>query len=135
MLQKIFFYSGKYKQRAYLAVILILLSVLSEVGAFYMVYRIIQNMIDRQGLPEIFPWTMGVLVTYGMKSFFFSMGLDQSHVFAYNTLCNLRRALAAKLKNVSLGAVMGKGAGAYRQNFVDDIESIELLLAHGLQCH
>lgn len=132
MLQKIFFYSGKYKQRAYLAVILILLSVLSEVGAFYMVYRIIQNMIDRQGLPEIFPWTMGVLVTYGMKSFFFSMGLDQSHVFAYNTLCNLRRALAEKLKNVSLGAVMGKGAGAYRQNFVDDIESIELLLAHGL---
>lgn len=132
MLKKIFSYSGKYKNRAYIAVLCILCSVLSEVGAFYMVYRIIQNMIDGKTFDEIFPWTMGVLAAYIMKSVFFSVGLDQSHVFAYNTLCNLRRAFAAKLKNVSLGSIMSKGAGAYRQNFVDDIESIELLLAHGL---
>ena len=132
MLNKIFFYAGEYKNRAYTAVLFILLSVLSEVGAFYMVYRIIHNMIDQREFSEIFPWTIGVLLAYIAKSVFFSFGLDQSHIFAYNTLCNLRRAFAEKLKNVSLGSIMGKGAGAYRQNFVDDIESIELLLAHGL---
>lgn len=132
MLKKIFSYSGKYKKNAYMAVLFILCSVFSEVGAFYMVYRIIQGMIDKSSFEEIVPWAIGVLAAYALKSLFFSVGLDQSHIFAYNTLCNIRRKLAAKLKNVSLGAVMEKGAGSYRQNFVDDIESIELLLAHGL---
>lgn len=132
MLKKIFFYAGKYKNRAYIATLFVLCSVLSEVGAFYMVYHIIRNMIAGKAFGEIFPWMLGVLATYILKSVFFSFGLDQSHIFAYNTLCNLRRAFAAKLKNVSLGSIMSKGAGAYRQNFVDDIESIELLLAHGL---
>lgn len=132
MLKKIFFYAGKYKNRAYIATLFVLCSVLSEVGAFYMVYHIIRNMIGGKAFGEIFPWMLGVLATYILKSVFFSFGLDQSHIFAYNTLCNLRRAFAAKLKNVSLGSIMSKGAGAYRQNFVDDIESIELLLAHGL---
>ena len=86
MLKKIFSYSEKYRKNAYMAVLFILFSVISEIGVFYMVYRIIQGMIDRSSFEEIVLWTIGVLVAYVMKSLFFSVGLDQSHMFAYNTL-------------------------------------------------
>lgn len=131
MLKKIFSYAGKYKKNGYTAVILILLSVLSEITAFYLVYCIIKELISGlSAFNSVSIYVVGIFIAYLLKSTLFSFGLDQSHVFAFNTLCNIRKALAKKLKKMPLGTITNKGAGMYRQNFVDDIESIELLLAH-----
>ena len=40
--------------------------------------------------------------------------------------------LLEKLGNISLGRIITRGNANYRINFVDDIENIELLLAHGI---
>jgi ABC-type multidrug transport system fused ATPase/permease subunit len=131
MLKKIFSYAGGYKKNGYIAAILIFLSVFSEITAFYLIYHIINKLISGSSeFSSILIYVVGIFIVYLLKSMLFSFGLDQSHMFAFNTLCNIRKSLAKKLKKMPLGTITNKGAGMYRQNFVDDIESIELLLAH-----
>ncbi len=59
-------------------------------------------------------------------------GLRLSHRAAYHTLENLRISLQEKLERQPLGVVQEQGVGAVKKMFLDDIESIELLLAHAL---
>ena len=59
-------------------------------------------------------------------------GLSLSHRAAYNTLKNLRISLQGKLERQPLGVIQEKGVGALKKMFIDDIESMELLLAHAL---
>lgn len=59
-------------------------------------------------------------------------GLSLSHEAAYHTLKNLRISLQGKLERQPLGSIQEKGTGAVKKIFIDDIESIELLLAHAL---
>lgn len=133
MLEKLFSYSGKYKSHAYIAIGMIFLSVLSEIGAFYFLYRLISVIIESNlTMDSILFFGLGIIALYLLKSLLFSFGLDHSHIFAYNTLFNIRSKLSQKLKRISLGSILTKGTGAYRQNFADDIENIELLLAHGI---
>ena len=55
-----------------------------------------------------------------------------SHRSAYHTLENLRLHLQSKLEKQPLGAIQEKGVGVWKKMFIDDIESMELLLAHAL---
>ncbi len=133
MLKKIFNYAQEYKKKAYISVIYLLFSVVSEIIAFYMVYLMMDHIIAGDlVLSQFIICSIAIIVCYGLKSLFFSIGLDQSHVFAYNTLFYIRKHFSEKIKRVSLGTIINKGVGAYRQNFVDDIEHIEIMLAHGL---
>jgi ABC-type multidrug transport system fused ATPase/permease subunit len=133
MLKKLFSYAGDYRKNGYLAVLYILLSVISEISTFYIVYLLINIIIEGElTLNIILYYGVAIIILYGLKSTLFSLGLDNSHIFAYNTLFNIRKKFAMKIKKISLGTILTKGAGGYRQNFVDDIENIELLLAHGL---
>lgn len=133
MIKNLFSYSGHFRKNAYLSIIYIFTSVISEIMAFYLVYLLIDNIIDDMLSIEILLfYGFSICILYFMKSILFSLGLDNSHIFAYNTLFNIRKKFASKIKNISLGTIVEKGAGAYRQNFVDDIENIEILLAHGL---
>ena len=59
-------------------------------------------------------------------------GLALSHQSAYHTLKNLRISLQCKLEKQPLGVIQEKGVGAHKKTFIDDIEAIELLLAHAL---
>lgn len=133
MIKKLFSYSGTYKKNAYNAVALILFSVLSEIAVFFMLYLMIDKLLQgADSISRICLYIIGMFIFYILKSLFFSYGLDQSHIFAFNTLFNIRKKFAEKLKRISLGSIMSKRTGSYRQNFVDDVESIELLLAHGI---
>jgi ATP-binding cassette subfamily B protein len=67
-----------------------------------------------------------------MYAVFYLWGLSLSHLSAYNTLKNLRISLQGKLEKQPLGAIEEKGAGTIKKMFIDDIETIELLLAHAL---
>ncbi|MFR8542872.1 MAG: ABC transporter transmembrane domain-containing protein [Enterocloster sp.] len=58
--------------------------------------------------------------------------LALSHRSAYHTLENLRLHLQSKLEKQPLGAIQEKGVGVWKKMFIDDIESMELLLAHAL---
>ncbi|MBR7081064.1 MAG: ABC transporter ATP-binding protein, partial [Treponema sp.] len=53
-------------------------------------------------------------------------------VSAYNTLKNIRISLKSKLENQPLGNIKELGTGQIKRVFTDDIDQIELLLAHAI---
>ncbi len=59
-------------------------------------------------------------------------GLALSHQATYHTLENIRVSLQKKLEAQPLGTIQEKGVGVLKKMFIDDIESIELLLAHAI---
>lgn len=63
---------------------------------------------------------------------FYVHGLELSHESAYHTLENIRVSLQGKLEKQPLGTIQEKGVGTIKKMFIDDIEAIELLLAHAI---
>lgn len=55
-----------------------------------------------------------------------------SHISAYNTLKNLRVSLKAKLEKQPLGNIGELGTVRIKKVFTDDIDQVELLLAHAI---
>lgn len=58
------------------------------------------------------------------------LGLSLSHVVAFGILADLRQALAQKLLRIPMGSVRKRGYGEIKKNFVDNVEEMEVLLAH-----
>ena len=74
----------------------------------------------------------GVAVCLVLNFVFYLGGLSLSHIAAFNTLYNLRVSLQGKMEKLPLGVVQEKGTGNLKKLFVDDVESMELLLAHAI---
>lgn len=134
MFKKVLEYAGKYRKITYLAVITLIISVVFSVIPYYFVYQIIDSLLSYQTLTFSYLINRliliaGSLVLYGIL---YVLGLTLSHQSAYHTLKNLRISLQKKLEAKPLGTIENKGVGALKKMFIDDIDSIELILAHAL---
>lgn len=133
MLKRLFYYAGQYKRNFYISLVLITAGSISEVLAFVGVYYAMDAVIGNTADSfRLLVCGAAIIFFYLLKCVLFPKGLDFSHKFAYHVLYRLRLRFAEKITRLPLGEVLSKGAGSYRQNFVDDIEQIEILLAHGL---
>ena len=74
----------------------------------------------------------GILICLVLQALLGGLALNMSHKAAYNTLFGLRTSLQKKMENLPLGAIEEKGTGAIKKMYVDDIGSLEVLLAHSL---
>ena len=134
MLNKVFEYAGSHKKAIHLASFIMLLSVLMGVLPFIFAYQIINPLILGEQL-EFFKLVillLGILICLVLQAVLGGLGLNISHKAAYNTLFRLRVSLQKKLENLPLGVIEEKGTGAIKKLFVDDIGSLEVLLAHSL---
>lgn len=128
---KTFSYAKEYKNKIYLAIILIFFSVVSELITFILTYDIIINFIDNSiTFEHIIIIGFAIIFFLFLKSIFYIKGLDFSHEAAYDTLMGMRIQFAEKMTKLPLGVINQKGTGSYKKNFVDDIEQVELILAH-----
>lgn len=66
------------------------------------------------------------------KNIFYGMGLDLSHHVAYYSLAAMREKMSDKLLRLSLGRIEDEGRGSLKKIFVEGIEDMELILAHGV---
>ncbi|MCR4900971.1 MAG: ABC transporter ATP-binding protein/permease, partial [Treponema sp.] len=73
-----------------------------------------------------------IFVCLALYAVLYSRGLAFSHISAYNTLKNIRISLKSKLENQPLGNIKELGTGQIKRVFTDDIDQIELLLAHAI---
>ena len=73
-----------------------------------------------------------VLVCLVLQAIFYGWGLNISHKAAYNTLLRLRTALQKRFEKLPLGVIQDKGTGTVKKLFVDDVDSLEVLLAHSM---
>ena len=134
MFQKVFAYAGPHKRELYKATFLVLLSVLMGVLPFVLAYQVIAPLVlgGSVGSRDAAVRVVGVLVCLVLQAILYGWGLDVSHKAAYHTLLRLRTSLQQRFEQLPLGFIQDKGTGTIKKLFVDDVDSLEVLLAHAL---
>lgn len=134
MFKKVLEYAGEYRKTTFLAALVMLIGVAMSVIPYWFVYQIISPLLAHEKLSAAgAAWRVGAIaVCLVLYAVLYVKGLSLSHEAAYHTLKNLRISLQGKLERQPLGSIQEKGVGAIKKLFIDDIESIELLLAHAL---
>mgnify|MGYP002765769154 CR=1 FL=1 len=134
MFKKIFEYAGPYKKNMYVATVVVLVSVLMGVLPFVLAYQVIAPLVMGESIEASFIIlrVVLVLVCLVLQALFYGWGLNLSHKAAYDTLLRLRTALQKRFEKLPLGVIQDKGTGTVKKLFVDDVDSLEVLLAHSM---
>jgi ATP-binding cassette subfamily B protein len=127
-------YAGDKKPMAIQAMIYLTVSVLFSVAPFFISATVL-NAFFGERLPTL-AWLSGmaaaVFACLLLHDLFNGLGLDASHKLAYHTLAGMRRRVADKMLRMSMGDVLAYGTGPAKKNFVENIEEMELILAHAM---
>ena len=134
MFKKVFEYAGPHKKDLYIATFIVLLSVLMGVLPFVLAYQVISPLVMGNAVDTKYVCirVIGVLICLILQAILYGWGLDVSHKAAYSTLLRLRTSLQRRFESVPLGFIQDKGTGTIKKLFVDDVDSLEVLLAHSL---
>lgn len=134
MFKKVMEYAGKYRAKTWQAMVVMLAGVAVSVLPYLFVFQIIAPLLSGGSLTVAAGSfrVAAIALCMVLYALLYVKGLDLSHESAYHTLMNLRISLQGKLEKQPLGAIQEKGVGSLKKMFIDDIESIELLLAHAL---
>ena len=101
---------------------------------FLFVYQIITPLVMGEAVDVTYIGirVLGVAACLILHACFYVKGLSMSHEAAFNILFRLRVSLQKRMEKLPLGEIQEKGIGSMKRIFVDDVDSIELLLAHAL---
>lgn len=134
MFKKVLEYAGPYKRLTMLSAFVILIAVLMSVLPFLFVYQIITPLVMGEAVDVTYIGirVLGVAACLILHACLYVKGLSMSHEAAFNILFRLRVSLQKRMEKLPLGEIQEKGIGSMKRMFVDDVDSIELLLAHAL---
>ncbi|MCR4755231.1 MAG: ABC transporter ATP-binding protein/permease [Lachnospiraceae bacterium] len=134
MFKRVAPYIGEYKKYTVWAAILMSLGIIANVIPYFFLYQIISPLTRGEHIDASF--ILIRVVAIALCEIIFSVsyvqGLTFSHISAYNTLKNLRISLQSKLEKQPLGNITELGTGRIKKVFTDDIDQVELLLAHAI---
>ncbi len=127
-------YIGEYKKYTVWAAILMCIGIMASITPYFFLYQIISPLTRGESVDMMFVLirVAAVAVCEIVFAVSYVQGLAFSHVSAYNTLKNLRVSLQGKLEKQPLGSIKELGTGRIKKVFSDDIDQIELLLAHAI---
>lgn len=134
MLSKVMPYTGKYRKYINAAIVVMLFGIAISVLPYLFVYQLIEPLLNgTESSVEYVIWRIAAIgvceIAYALL---YVKGLSLSHTGAYNTLKNLRISLQGKLEKQPIGNIQELGTGTIKKMFLDDIETVELLLAHAV---
>ena len=134
MFKKVLEYAGEYRKTTYASMAVMLMGIVMNVLPFLFLYQLMEPLLLHENVAVWYvAWRVLAIGICGVLYALFDVkGLALSHRAAYKTLRNLRSSLQGKLERQPLGTIQEKGVGALKKMFIDDIDSIELLLAHAL---
>ena len=134
MYKKIKPYMGGYLHYTRRSAVSITAAVILSVVPYFLLYQLIAPLLNGESLTSGYVALRVVITAVCLvgNAVLYVHGLDLSHYSAYNTLRNLRTALQGRLEQQPLGAIRELGNGRIKKVFTDDIETIELLLAHAI---
>lgn len=134
MFKKVAPYIGEYKKYTVWAVIMMSLGIIFNIVPYFFLYQIISPLCRGEKIDAAY--VLIRVASVALCEIIFSLsyvkGLEFSHISAYNTLKNLRISLQGKLEKQPLGSIKELGTGRIKKVFTDDIDQIELLLAHAI---
>ncbi len=134
MFKKVKPYMGEYMNYTKKAVLCVCIAIVFSVLPYFFLYCIITPLLSGN---ELSLTTVAVLIALTAlcmvgNALLYVKGLSYSHISAYNTLKNIRISLQKKLEAQPLGTIRELGNGRIKKVFTDDIETIEILLAHAI---
>ena len=134
MFKRVAPYIGKYKKYTVGAVILMAVGIICSVLPYYFLYGIISPLTRGESIEtrDIIIRVVAIAICEILYAVLYTQGLVFSHISAYNTLKNLRVSLQGKLEKQPLGSIRELGTGRIKKVFTDDIDQVELLLAHAI---
>ncbi len=134
MFKKVSPYIGEYKKYTVFAVICMSLGIVASVLPYFFVYQLLGPLLRGEELTLQYAIIRiaAILVCEILFAVLYVQGLTFSHISAYNTLKNLRTSLQGKLEKQPLGNIKDIGTGRLKKVFIDDIDQIEILLAHAI---
>ena len=134
MFKRVSPYIGEYKKYTVWAVILMSIGIIANVTPYFFMYQIIAPLIRGEHIDAsyILLRVAAVAICEIVFSVSYVQGLEFSHISAYNTLKNLRISLQSKLERQPFGNISELGTGRIKKVFTDDIDQVELLLAHAI---
>lgn len=134
MFKKVLEYAGEYRKTTYAAMLWMLVGVAVNVLPFLLVYQLITPLLGYGEMDVVgVIWRVIAIAICGiLYAICYLRGLSLSHESAYHTLENIRISLQGKLEKQPLGTIQEKGVGVVKKMFIDDIENVEMLLAHAL---
>ena len=134
MYKKIKPYMGGYLRYTRRSAVSITAAVILSVVPYFLLYQLIAPLLNGESLTSGYVALRVAITAVCLvgNAVLYVHGLDLSHYSAYNTLRSLRTALQGRLEQQPLGAIRELGNGRIKKVFTDDIETIELLLAHAI---
>ena len=133
--KKILAYADQYQKKTSTAISLLSLSVVLGIVPYFLVHQICMHFLGVEELTWTYLFVMAGLILLSLlgKTYTYFRGLDVSHHLAYDTLMGLRKKLADKVMRMPLGRIHRRGSGGLKKNFVDNVEEMELILAHAVR--
>ena len=134
MFKKVLGYTGEYRNTTYAAMAVLFIAVAVNTLPFLFMYQLICPVLG-YGEMDAFGvlWRVAaIVICVALYAVLYVKGLVLSHRSAFNTLKNLRISLQGKLEKMPLGVIQEKGTGTIKKMFVEDIEAMELILAHAM---
>ena len=134
MLNIILKYGIKEKKFTVRAAIYMLIGTIFSIFPYFFLYKMIDSLLNKGEISwnQVFSYIGGIFISLLLFGTLYTLGLKNSHIAAYNILKNIRTSLQQKLEKKPLGSIQELGTGNLKKMFVDDIDSMELLLAHAL---
>ena len=134
MISYVFKYAGKYKKKTILAMSVLTVGVLLSMVPYLLVYQLIEPLLNNESIDASFVIIKVFLFFLCILAYkiLYCYGLKFSHEGAFNTLKNLRTYLQKRIEGMALGNIQDIGTGQLKKVFTDDIDGIELLLAHAV---
>lgn len=131
LLGSIFAYAKPCKGKLTLSVLCALISGGGGIIPFVAAYHIIVMFLDETATAgEIIHWGIVCVVGFLIKVIFHAISTTLSHISAYTILELMRKRVAEKLLKAPLGVTQSINAGKVKNIVVDQIENIEIPLAH-----
>lgn len=130
----IYSHAGQYTKYMYAAIVYITVSCILGIVPYFAIYHVIMRFTGEEAITPTYLCVMAglILVSLVLKTYTLGKGLSASHHLAYDTLMGMRKRVADKLLKMPMGAIDRYGAGSLKKNFVENIEDMELLLAHAM---
>ncbi len=134
MFKKVAPYIGEYKKYTVWAVLMMSVGIIANIAPYFFMYQIISPLTRGEHIDAsyILLRVVAIAICEIIFSVTYVQGLEFSHISAYNTLKNLRISLQGKLEKQPLGNITELGSGRIKKVFTDDIDQVELLLAHAI---
>ncbi len=124
-------YAKPCKGKLLLSVLCALISVAGSILPFVSAYHVIVLFFDNSATSDaIIYWSLICLLGFLVKVVFHAISTTLSHVSAYTILEIMRKKIADKLLMAPLGITQELSAGKVKSIVVDQVETIEIPLAH-----